>query len=586
MAPSETNVLADRATMTLTGGLAGLAAWLLFEIVPDHVTNPHIFATLVAAVAGFFTVLLAIAGPVSIRKAMFGAGLLSVPAALMLGWASLGFETSQAFLASGFALMAWGIILFLGTPFVAVWLWDRQYWNSYLDLFDFSWSIVVRYAAAWLFVGVFWLVVFLSDALLSLVSITWIEDLLEIDAVPQVLVGAVFGLALRVVYEMREYLSPYLLLHLLRLLLPVLLVVVVIFVLALPMSDPETLFGGLSPAGTMMAVALGAISLVSVALDKSDADAVKAVWMQAVVRALSVLLPVLAGLALYGIWLRVVQYGWTPERLAAGLAALLILAYALLYFFAALRGGAWMARIRRTNVVLAGGVLAVSVLWLSPILNAEAISARSQVARYLDGRTLAKETAIWELSHDWGRAGRQELDVLNALEGDEHADLHRAIELAANTDNRYSFETRLGNTGRDKEIQALLGLVRMVPPEATLNRAALRNLPEFRLTNWVSACQRAREPACVLVLEDFNVTTPGPEGIMILPGRNRGYDAVSVWFEDGALVTGDYLYNTSDGSALSLTRADVQRLLSGDFRVAPSSRKSLWLGDLELHPEN
>lgn len=587
MSSEQNTIMVNRAMMTLTGGLAGVSAWVLVEVLPDFLSNAHLFLALAVAVAGFFTTLLAISGPVAIRRAALGAGLLSIVAGLLLVWASLRFEAVEPFLESGFGLFAWAAILCIGTPFVAVRLWNKHYWMSYLDLFEFSWSIVVRYAAAWLFVGLFWAVLFLSDALLSLVSITWIEDLIDISMVPFLLTGAVLGLALRVVWDMRDYLSPYLLLHLLRLLLPVLLVVMVIFVLALPMSDPKTLFAGLSPAGTMMAAALGGICLVSVALDKSDADAVSAPWMQWATRLLALLLPVLCGLALYGIWLRVAQYGWTPQRLAATTAALVILAYALIYAVSVVRGGDWMGRIRRGNLIMAGAVLAVAALWLSPVLNAEAISARSQVERYLDGGIRADQAAIWELSQKWGKPGQRQLARLRALDDAAHGDLHKAIAAAENAGSRYQFEDLevSGLHARDRE--TLAGLIQSPPGADTLEAGLLRDLPSYRLEDWLTACGRDLAPGCVLVRGAFGRDrTAGEQGILILPATGLGFEAISVWIAGGRLIAGENLRHMGSGEPLQLSPAEVERILAGEARIAPSSRKSLWLGDLELHPEN
>lgn len=587
MASQDNAILAGRGAMTVTGTIAGFAAWAMVEVLPDLVQNPHLFITLVAAVGGFFTVLLAISGPTPLGRSALGAAVLAVAGAVLLGLASTGFHSSEDFLNSGFPVIAWILFLCLGTPFVAVWVWDRQYWNSYLDLFDFSWSIVVRFTAAWLFVGVFWLVLFLSDALLSLVSIHWIEWLIELEPMPYILIGAVFGLALRVVWEMREYLSPYMLLHLLRLLLPVLLVVMVIFVLALPFSDPETLFAGLSPAGTMMAVAIGAISLVSVALDKSDADAVHAAWMQWAVRGVALLLPVLAGLAIWGVWLRVAQYGWTPDRLAAMSAAVIVMAYALLYFLSVLRGGDWMARIRQGNMILASVVLGVCVLWLIPFVSAETISARSQAARYVNGQVDAHEAALWEMAHEWGKAGQQALDRLAGLPEADHPDLHRALALVATTDSPYAFGERLGNPEWEALPKRLIAAVHMVPQGSVLPLDAVTTLADFRLKDWVQTCERDHQPGCVLLQGDFDTRNENQEGVMFLPATGGEYEALSVWIDaDGDLVVGGYLRDPAYGGSVRLQPEDVQRVLDGDFRIGPSSRNALWLGDRELNPEN
>lgn len=586
MTSNETRMITNRAGMALTGGLAGLSAWVLIEVIPEMVTNPHLLVTISAAVAGYFAILLAIAGPVAARKAAIGAAYLALPAAAMLGWASFSFSSTETFTNSGFALLAWSVIVCLGTPFIAVLMWDRRYWNSYLDLFDFSWSIVVRYAAAWLFVGVFWLVLILSDALLSLVSITIIDFLMEQDPVPQILTGAILGLALRVVYEMRDYLSPYLLLRLLRLFLPVFLLVVVIFVVALPFSDPAKLFAGLSPAATLMSVALGGISLISVALDKSDADATQATWMQLVAKAMAVLLPILAGLACYGIWLRVVQYGWTPHRLAAATAAIVVATYAVLYFLSVIAGGEWMRRVRVNNLWMAGIVVGLCVVWLSPILNAEAISTRSQVARYLNGQTKAQNLALWELAHEWGKPGRVGLDQLESLPKDTHNEMHRLLAIAEEEDTRYAFKRRIGGTERDAQIENILGMIRILPEDAALKPAALRRLPDYRLDEWREICTVTSGPGCVLVLGIFNNASAEQEGLLFLPGRRNKYDVLSVRMQNGSLIAGKYLQEIGGDETIEVSEQSVQRLLGGEFRIAPSSKNSLWLGDMELHPEN
>lgn len=586
MTSQDNVILAGRGAMTATGALAGLAAWFMVEIVPDLIHNPHLLITLVAATGGFFTILLAISGPTTIGRSATGAAILAVIGGLLLGFASSGFETSQSFVDAGFPIIAWMVFLGLGMPFVAVWVWDRHYWNSYVDLFDFSWSIVVRFTAAWLFVGVFWIVLFLSDALLSLVSISWIEQLIDIEPVPYLLVGAVLGLALRVVWEMRDYLSPYMLLHLLRLLLPLFLVVMVIFVLALPLSDPDTLFAGLSPAGTMMAVALGGISLVSVALDKSDADAVRARWMQWSARGISLLLPVLAGLAIWGVWLRVSQYGWTPDRLAAMSAALVTMAYALLYFVSVQRGD-WMARIRKGNMVMAGVVLGVCVLWLIPFISAETISSRNQAARFLNGDVAVEDAAIWEMQHDWGKAGKRALAGLAALPEADHPDLHRALAIAADTESRYSYKERLGDPELENLPERLLAAIRAVPADQPINPEVVEKLADFRLKDWVSACEKDTDPGCVLLRGDFDTRSEVDEAVLFMPSTGGEYEAIAVWFDaEGNLIVGDYLRDSKQGNYVRLEPVDIQRILDGDYRIGPSSRNALWLGDRELNPEN
>ncbi|MEP5011000.1 MAG: hypothetical protein ABJR08_17875, partial [Roseobacter sp.] len=193
MRASDRRTLVSRAEMALIGALAGLALWGLVEKAQDILENPHLFLTVASAVAGFFTILLALCGPATSLRSASAAALLAILAALLVGWSSLRFDSLDSFFSAGHLIIAWGVFLFVATPFLAVWLADPQDTRSYVRLFDMSWGIVVRYSAAWLFVGVFWAVVFLSDALLQIVGVLLIENLLDIGLVPYVLSGFTLG---------------------------------------------------------------------------------------------------------------------------------------------------------------------------------------------------------------------------------------------------------------------------------------------------------------------------------------------------------------------------------------------------------
>ena len=169
--------------------------------------------------------------------------------------------------------------------------------------------------------------------------------------------------------------------------LPVVLVVMSVFILALPFQGLSHLFGDLSAAATLLAMALAGVTLVSTAVDQSDADATEAPLMRLMTQMLALLLPLPAALAGWAVWLRVDQYGLTPNRLAAAMAALLALGYGVAYAAAVLRRGRWMARIRLANTWLALGGVVLAALWLTPVLNAQRLSAASQLARYEAGRT-------------------------------------------------------------------------------------------------------------------------------------------------------------------------------------------------------
>lgn len=576
MRARDRQTLVGRAELAVIGAVAGLAMWLLIEVAEEVITNPHLFLTVTGGVAGFFAVLLALCGPARLGPAALAAAALAGPAGLLLGWSSLRFDTLDAFISAGHPLMAWSVILFIGTPFLAARLEYPRGFRDYESLFDSAWGIVVRYSAAWLFVGVFWAVVFLSDALLQIVGVSVIEDLLDIDAVPHVMSGLVLGLGLAVVYELRDYVSPYLLLRLLRLLVPVMLGVVLVFVLAFVLRGAGDVFGDLSPAATLLAVATGMISLVSVALDKRDSDSVKLGWMRWATALLALLVPVLVGLAAYAIWLRVSEYGWTPPRLSAAVFAGFIAVYGLCYALSVLLQGLWMERIRQSNIGIAAAAMLAAALWLSPVLNAEAISSNSQVARIERGAVTPENSALWELAHEWGRPGRAALARLSQDQAANEA-LQQAIARARSSEGRYSFEG--GDIPTALRGGALGDLVQVVPAEARPADTIWNSLPDYRLDEWLPLCRRESDPGCVLVLDEFDPSSPGLEGLLFLPGRANGFDIMSLRLDGDRIYLGRFL-----DEAQGVSAALVRQVLDGGFSVAPSSRNSLWIGETELFP--
>ncbi|MFY0660614.1 MAG: DUF4153 domain-containing protein [Shimia sp.] len=574
--------VAGRAEMAVIGAIAGLAIWALVEHLSDVITHPHVYLAVTSFVAGFFAVLLGLSGPYRVVRAALPALWLSAVAALLLTWAGWRFDTLDAFAEAMHPILAWAVFVSIGTPFAAALLRDHHSLRDYGHLFDVSWSILVRYSAGWLFAGLSWAVLFMSHALLEIVGLTIIEDILDIDGVPFVITGFALGLGLSVVHEMREYLSPFLVLRLLRLLVPVVLAVVLIFVVAALLQDPGKLFGNLSRTATLLFVGLAMICLVSVSLDRGDADAVRSQWMRLCTAALALLLPVIAGLAIYALSLRVGQYGWTPSRLAAACTAGVVALYALTYAVAVVLRGPWMARIRQANILAAVVVLATAAAWLSPLLNAEQISSDSQVARIESGDVAAQDMALYELAHEWGKPGQAGIAVLKsgAVQGDTA--LQASVARALSAGSRWQFER--GEAGRGTETLAaeIHAHLTVLPQSASVSVDMLQNWPRYRLRDWSKSCADNADPGCVLLLDRFETGPGDPQGLLFIPDQSRKFDVLSVFVNGGDLVIGEYVTPFGDKE---VTVEEVRSILAGRYEVAPSSRRSLWVGDVELFPE-
>ncbi|WZB70759.1 DUF4153 domain-containing protein [Achromobacter xylosoxidans] len=121
------------------------------------------------------------------------------------------------------------------------------------------------------------------------------------------------------------------------------------------------------------------------------------------------LLP-LAAVALYGLGLRVGQYGWTIPRVWAlycgGLLALYALGYA-----AALPAG-FYGTLATTNLVAAFATLVLLALVQTPVADPRRIAAQSQLQGLLDCRLEPREYRYSSMRNDHGRWGRDALRQL------------------------------------------------------------------------------------------------------------------------------------------------------------------------------
>lgn len=235
---------------------------------------------------------------------------------------------------------------------------------------------------------------------------------------PWLISGAAVGLSAAILNELSEVLSAALVLRLLRVFILPALVIIGLFALFLPINGLSGAPLG-SAATTALLAAIVATTLVSIGLDCGAEQAVHSPLMRNAVRLLAVFVVILAGVASYALWLRIDQHGFSPARIYAAVASLIALAYGVCYAVSVVLRGDWMARIRRTNTVMAPVVGVLAALTLTPAINPEAISTRDKVARIIAAGEDPDWAELFDMRNRWGIAGRAALDQFVALDHPE-----------------------------------------------------------------------------------------------------------------------------------------------------------------------
>jgi hypothetical protein len=517
----------NRARMSVLGTASTLALYGLVQLSDAQILQDRGLLAAITLLGTFCTALLLTCGPLSLRAASIGGAILAILVTILMQLCAMRFASMMDMTTAIWPFVASIVLTNIPLPF---WIaHQRGQWRNYDVLFSEAWAIALRAGVASLFTGLVWLLIYLFDLLLSLVGVTVIAMLLEFNVVPYLITGGLFGLGLAVVQELSDVIGPHLILRLLRLLVPITLFVVVIFLLAVPLNGFSNLFNGWSVGLTMLSMVAVAATLITAVVDQRDDAASNSRFLQRAARVLAGLLVLVALLGAFAIFLRARQYGWTPDRIFAAMVAVLALGYGGQYALASLRSGDWMARIRQANVTMALATIVLAAISLTPILNAERISANSQLAQ----RDVLPDLAAL---NTWGFAGQEALATLTARSkeaGQEALAAHLA-----------------GFENGTPAINSLANLIPLLPvsPKTADATGFLATLDPYVIDEAVTACQSDMQTGgkgCVLVVADF------------LPDQSG--DEASLFY----LVGGD-LRVTTLSQTLGLPTADW-RILNGAF---------------------
>ena len=405
---------------------------------------------------------------------------------------------------------------------------DWRFWKlwqmPYERLHSHAWTDAVIGAASLAFVGVTFLLVVLIGQMFDLIGITLIRDLLNDEWFGWMLAGAAFGGAVGLLRERDKLVSTLqrLVMIVLAVLAPVLAAALVIFLLSLAGTGLTKLWAsGFSTAALMLAAAAFGVLLANAVIGNGADDRATNPVLRWAAPVLAVAVLPLAGIAFYSMHLRVIQYGWTPERIWGVIAALIALAYGAAGLWAVVKGRRDFDDVLRPlQQKLAIGVALLALFLALPILDFGAISARDQLARLKSGAIPVEKFDWAAMAYDFGPSGRAALNDMSRSPQKARADAAKAA-LAA--------KSRWDLTGPKGPVllKPFAERLRVIPADRALPAEALERVSGTYM------CSRAE--ACVAVWL-------GADRIGVLgqnaPGDPTNFDFVSR-NKDGRWVQGD-----------------------------------------------
>ncbi|MGK0269757.1 MAG: hypothetical protein ACI88H_000389 [Cocleimonas sp.] len=137
-----------------------------------------------------------------------------------------------------------------------------------------------------------------------------------------------------------------------------------------------------------------------------------------------ILLPILAMLSIYAIYLRIEQYGLMPNRVIAFWAAILIGAHALGYVIQLIiNKGEWNLGFARVNTPIAFFWVVSIVLLSSPFLDPIKLSASNQLERLRTNKIDPEQFDFYTLKQRLGEAGKSAIEDMSTWNDHPQIDL-------------------------------------------------------------------------------------------------------------------------------------------------------------------
>ena len=323
---------------------------------------------------------------------------------------------------------------------------------NYARLHRHGWTDAVIGAAAGAFVGIAFALAFLIAGLFDLIGIRAISELLREGWFAWGLAGAAFGGAVGLLRERDRLVGNLqrLVTVVLSVLAPVLAVALALFLVSL-----------LGTGFMMLGASAFAVLLANAVIGNGVEDRATNPLLRWAAPVLAAIVLPLAAIAFYAMHLRVLQYGWTPERLWGFVAVVIALAYGLAGLWAVVRGRRdFDDELRPLQLKLAIGLMLLATFLALPIMDFGAISTRDQLARLESGQVKPEKFDWAAMAFDFGPEGREALKRLARSANKDFAD---PAQVALASDDRWALG--YGNEQAPQVMRPIEKLVRVLPAD-------------------------------------------------------------------------------------------------------------------------
>ncbi|WP_404438678.1 DUF4153 domain-containing protein [Stutzerimonas chloritidismutans] len=562
------------AVFMLLGLLQGLTLWLASESWPHGMLWRTLFSALIVLVVVGGWQLQMLWGQLREAerwKLLLPAVLLP---AVLAAWLGAQFDQPRwyYFNETTGTLLLWSqlALAYILTPFIQARDAAHRWRFDYSALYRGAWNNGLLLFMALLMLGVFWLLIWLWSGLFSMLGVDQFKRFFESSGFVWVASATVVAVGLHIGRERGQVIDALrnVLQAMCRFLLPLTVVILLLFVVFLPFTGLAPLWATRHATPILLTLVFAHVALLNGVVQDGLQTAHYPRPLRLLADASSLCLPLLAGLAMHALWLRIDQYGLTPDRVLAALLALVAMVHGLALVRAVLRRDpAWLSGLRQSNPPLALLVACLLVLMHVPALSPLQLSAANQYQRLLDANLPTEQTDLGALRFQLGEPGRRYLQTLRLQLAEPWEDEEQRIRLQADL-QRLDGADHYWAWKREQEVAA-------APPLPWIGEAIADE--DGSLARTVSSQGCVDE--CRLFAADLD--RDGQSEVLLLRGEPKvvpvmGRVVARGWRWLGQLrVTGGAL---PDSAALG------ELLERGEFELVAPRFKAIEIGGVRLEP--
>ncbi|HDS4604582.1 DUF4153 domain-containing protein [Citrobacter freundii] len=405
-----------RLGMIFIGLLQGALCYLLMTYLVPH-NDGWLFYGMPATIAITSALLLTVVS-FKQRALWYWMALIFVVVLAMSVWLKWQVEDSDKWRQHEvFMFYGWRLLLMamLALPWIQYSLHVSREQARYPHFYRQLWLNALTLLIVFVANGLFWLVLLLWSEMFKLVGIPFFSTLFfDTDWFGYVAFGLITALAVVLARTQSRLVTAVqkLLTFIATGLLPLVALLALMFILTLPFTGLEAISQRVSAAGLMSTLTLLLLLLMAIVREPQKEALPYPGALRYLIKCSLVVAPIYMLIAGWSLWVRIQQYGWTPERLYGVLVVVVLLVWSFGYLASILRRGHNPLEIQG-KVILGVSLLALGLLVLlsSPVIDAWRISVNSHMGLYHSGKIKPDQVSLYMLDHS-GKPGRAALEAL------------------------------------------------------------------------------------------------------------------------------------------------------------------------------